>query len=1261
MKYLARHIAVWLFLFYGVTTNASHILGGEITYRHLKDQVYKVTLTIYRDCNGCKINGKGGGSSLDDCSEIDYIFVKGFDKTSSSETKFALNRESIQDITPGCRTKRSACQSNPSTGFGIEYQKFSAIIDLDDSKIKGFCSYSVYITLAERNSDITTGQASQNFCVDALINSCYNISNSSPEFALSPDFIVNGKKTQYQNFNALDKDNDSLVYSLVPALTAIDKDAKYNSGFSSTNPLTPYCITYPCSANKSNDPPLGFYFNQATGEAIFVPVNEGEKAVIAVKVEKYKKISGTWQLMGFIKRDIQLFIKTGEGNNTPRIDGKDYFEVCEGENFQLKIEATDKINSITSEQDTVSFYLNSSISNAYFAQERQSAAPFNYGWFSWTPGINSSNSGLYHFSISARDNACPLNAIGSKIITIKVLPKESFTLKYVDLSCGNFEISSSKLNPKSKLTVQLFTLDGATELFKSTQVLDTVSYLPEGDYILLGTLINENGCTTLYTDTIFNRPINTMTLLGDSSVCPNIANDYLIVNIFNKKALINWYFDSASLFGKNTSLNHSFDKDGKLRAEVSYAKGKWYCLNSLTKNIKIKNITPIQGPDTVRICHNSGLYDLSTVNLSPKGGLWSSNSIYFSNGIINSTGSDLYYNDTLSVEYEINAGCKISKTVQLILESIPSFELTTTSICEMSTPVRFAHLVIRPYDPLKYTFKWDLKLSPQDIKYDNGFAVVYPSDLGYGEHVYYGEVTGVNGCKNYDTATLEITPAVQIKFENEVILCQGSQPEDINIISGVKPAGGNWSFYDFELFKNRHFVLSDSCGTYEVTYIYDNYGCYDSKKVNITIVCQPPITTSVIPSKLCDTELPLALQGTPAGGFWDGNHIKNNFFSPPKSNKIIEYTIAYKLAKDQCQFKKESKIRIIPSPEIQVSLNKLNFCKEEEILLLGSIKHATSFETEYNKQVLSESIQDSIFLNNKFTHFTRLNSIDPQPYSIRAINNDGCFAKQEYFIYVADKPEIINLRDTTVCEETDYKLNPGILFQGNEQLIYKWTESLTELSNLKNLDLHKLSAGKHILNFNVSHSYCGTSKNIELTVLPKPVVDFQIQPGEVTSITRPEFWFLNRSEPNLSWLWNFGDKPTSTSFEESPKYSYSDTGTFLVSLTGTNNKGCAAKVSKTLYVKPDVLVFIPNAFSPNHKDVEANNVFSVSVNNYTSFSMEIFDRWGHIVYKSKNASESWDGKSGEVVCTPDVYFYSIKVNSLTGHWYYYRGTISLIR
>jgi len=1254
-------MAVWLFLFYGVTANASHILGGEITYRHLKDQVYKVTLTIYRDCNGCKINGKGGGTSLEDCSEIDYIFVKGFDKTSSSETKFTLNRESIQDITPGCRTKISACQNYSTIGFGIEFQKFTAIVDLDDSKIKGFCNYSIYITLAERNSDITTGQASQNFCVDALINSCYNVANNSPEFSLSPNFIANGKKTQFQNFNALDKDNDSLVYSLVPALTAVDKDAKYNSGFSSTNPLTPYCITYPCAANKSNDPPLGFYFNPSTGEAIFVPVNEGEKAVIAVKVEKFKKISGKWQLMGFIKRDIQIFIKTGEGNNTPQIEGKDYFEVCEGENFQLKIEASDKINSMTSIQDTVNFFLNTPISNAYFAQERQSAAPYNYGWFSWTPKINNSNTGLYHFSFTVRDNSCPLNALGSKIITIKVLPKESFAINYRDLSCGNFEISSSKINPKSKLTVQLLTIDGTNELFKSTQVLDTITYLQVGDYILLGTLINENGCTTLFSDTIYNKPTNTMTLLGDSSVCPNIANDYLIVNSINKKATINWYFGSASLFGNNTSINHSFDKDGILRVDVTYKKGKWYCLNSLKKNITIIKTAPIQGPDVVRVCHSSGLYDLNSINLTPTGGLWSSNSIWFAQSKINSAGNDLHFNDTIKLDYEINVGCKITKSVQLILESIPNFELTSTSICEMSTPVRFAHLVIRPYDPLRYTFKWNLQLSPQNLKYDNGFAVAYPSDLGFGEHVYYGEVIGANGCKNFDTAVLEITPAVQIKFQNEILLCQGSEVTDINVISGVKPEGGNWSFYDFELFKNRHFVLSDSCGTYEVSYIYDNYGCYDSKKVNVTIVCKPPITTSIIPNKLCDTDLPLPLTGNPSGGFWDGSFINNNFFSPPKSNKIIEYTLAYKLSKDQCQFKKESKIRIIPSPEIQVKLNKLNFCKEEDILLLGSIKHATRYESEYNNQILNENLADSMNFSNKLAFQTVLKNTNPHQFSLRAFNDDGCYAGQDYFVNVFDRPQIISLRDTSVCEETDYKLNPIITFQGSDILSYRWTESLAELSNLKNLDLKKLAAGKHILNLSVNHTYCGTSQNMELHVLPKPSVDFQIQPSEVTSITRPEFWFLNRSEPNLSWLWNFGDKPNLISFEESPKYIYSDTGTYQVSLTGTNNMGCAATINKTLFVKPDVLVFIPNAFTPNQKDVEANNVFSVSVNNYNSFSMVIFDRWGHIVYKSTNSSESWDGKSGEVLCTPDVYFYNIKVNSLTGHWYYYRGTISLIR
>ena len=89
--------------------------------------------------------------------------------------------------------------------------------------------------------------------------------------------------------------------------------------------------------------------------------------------------------------------------------------------------------------------------------------------------------------------------------------------------------------------------------------------------------------------------------------------------------------------------------------------------------------------------------------------------------------------------------------------------------------------------------------------------------------------------------------------------------------------------------------------------------------------------------------------------------------------------------------------------------------------------------------------------------------------------------------------------------------------------------------------------------------------------------------------------------------------------------------------------------------------YLPNAFTPNNKDEEKNNVFSVSLENYNSYFIEIFDRWGNRVFTSENPKETWDGKAGSIVCTPDVYFYSIKINSITNHKYLYRGTITLIK
>lgn len=53
------------------------------------------------------------------------------------------------------------------------------------------------------------------------------------------------------------------------------------------------------------------------------------------------------------------------------------------------------------------------------------------------------------------------------------------------------------------------------------------------------------------------------------------------------------------------------------------------------------------------------------------------------------------------------------------------------------------------------------------------------------------------------------------------------------------------------------------------------------------------------------------------------------------------------------------------------------------------------------------------------------------------------------------------------------------------------------------------------------------------------------------------------------------------------------------------------------------LLFIPNAFTPNNDGL--NDCFKVSLVQETSYEIQIFNRWGQLVYQSNNPDSCWDG------------------------------------
>ncbi|MBR9860978.1 gliding motility-associated C-terminal domain-containing protein [bacterium] len=108
--------------------------------------------------------------------------------------------------------------------------------------------------------------------------------------------------------------------------------------------------------------------------------------------------------------------------------------------------------------------------------------------------------------------------------------------------------------------------------------------------------------------------------------------------------------------------------------------------------------------------------------------------------------------------------------------------------------------------------------------------------------------------------------------------------------------------------------------------------------------------------------------------------------------------------------------------------------------------------------------------------------------------------------------------------------------------------------------------------------------------------------------------------------------------------------------TSTSNMVC---------VNGDPVAFIPTAFSPNGDGL--NDQFRPTCRfidheaQLRTYSMEIYNRWGEVIYRSNNLIEGWDGNYDGVACPQGTYFYMIHYKGVNGFNYYHKGTVTLVK
>ncbi len=190
----------------------------------------------------------------------------------------------------------------------------------------------------------------------------------------------------------------------------------------------------------------------------------------------------------------------------------------------------------------------------------------------------------------------------------------------------------------------------------------------------------------------------------------------------------------------------------------------------------------------------------------------------------------------------------------------------------------------------------------------------------------------------------------------------------------------------------------------------------------------------------------------------------------------------------------------------------------------------------------------------------------------------------------------------------------------------------------------------------------------DIAVHDHPVANFDVGPEEVY-LPEDEIKCYDMSDDAATWLWQFGDGQTSE--EQNPSYTYSEEGQYSITLTVQNVFGC----EDTFTIKEAVIAYMsgfvnfPTAFTPRPGGSgrsgtlgERNDaIFKPKTRDVEVFHMQIFNRWGQLIFETHDVNEGWDGNYKGKLAPQAVYVYKASGKFVNGREYNKAGSVLLVR
>lgn len=248
------------------------------------------------------------------------------------------------------------------------------------------------------------------------------------------------------------------------------------------------------------------------------------------------------------------------------------------------------------------------------------------------------------------------------------------------------------------------------------------------------------------------------------------------------------------------------------------------------------------------------------------------------------------------------------------------------------------------------------------------------------------------------------------------------------------------------------------------------------------------------------------------------------------------------------------------------------------------------------------------------------------------IDCSGLFDTIRKNIWIADSVNLLG-NDIKACSFENLQLSANLNVPG---VNYLWnTGSTSDKINVSAPGLYWVKA---------EYKGCINADSININVIPKPVINI----GNDTTICFNQGIILTAGNtPGANYLWNTGETSASIKVNSPGKYS----------IIVTENTCSAFDTLNVVW--GDCPFFIPNAFTPNKDGVNDN--FGV-LNGFTfqNFTLNIYNRYGKVIFSSKNISEKWDGTYKGKAMPTGAYPWSIIYINGQGYTKWLKGTVLLL-